>query len=183
MSEPVSPLGGASFKGFATVREIGPQGMITLRARPQVKGLAAAVKAATGCALPEQRRIALADDRFCAWMSPDEYLLWLPHAGVPAALAALAERLAGQHHMAVDVSDARAVFRIEGARADQVLRKLTPADLDALEPGEMRRTRLAQVPAAFWKDEGGFTLVAFRSVAGYVMALLSQAARPGGEIG
>lgn len=182
MSEPVSPLGGASFKGFATLREIGPQGMITLRAAPKTKGLAAAVKAAVGSALPEQRRIALAGDRFCAWMSPDEYLLWLPHGEVATALATLSDKLSGQHHMAVDVTDARAVFRIEGARADQVLRKLSPADLDTLAPGEIRRTRIAQVPAAFWKDEEGFTLVAFRSVAGYVMALLSQAARQGGEI-
>lgn len=182
MSEPVSPLNGASFKGFATIREIGPQGMITLRAAPQTKGLAAAVKAAIGTPLPERRSIARVEDRFCAWMSPDEYLLWLPHAAVDSALATLGEKLAGQHHMAVNVSDARAVFRIEGARADQVLRKLSPADPAALAPGEMRRTRLGQVPAAFWADDGGFTLVAFRSVAGYVMALLSQAARPGGEI-
>ena len=43
--KPVSPLNGASTKGFATVREIGPLGMISLRAKPDVPGLAAAVKA------------------------------------------------------------------------------------------------------------------------------------------
>ena len=46
--KPVSPLNGASTKGFATVREIGPLGMISLRAKPDVPGLAAAVKAVTG---------------------------------------------------------------------------------------------------------------------------------------
>ena len=43
MSEVVSALGHASFEGFAKVSEIGPLGMITLRAKPDVAGLAAAV--------------------------------------------------------------------------------------------------------------------------------------------
>ncbi|WP_192931187.1 sarcosine oxidase subunit gamma [Gemmobacter serpentinus] len=177
-----SALGGAVASGFASIREIGPQGMITLRAKPDVKGLAAAVKAVTGTKLPEARRIEVAGDKAAGWMSPDEYLLVLPYADVAAALATLAEELAGQHHLAVDVSDARAVFRIEGADAGQVLMKLAPADLSELEPGELRRTRIAQVAGAFWADEGGFTLVCFRSVAGYVMGLLSHSAKPGSEL-
>ncbi len=60
--------------------------------------------------------------------------------------------------------------------------KLSPTDLAALEPGELRRTRLAQVAAAFWAEEGGFRLVAFRSVAAYVMGLLAHSAQPGSEL-
>ncbi|RYI15011.1 MAG: sarcosine oxidase subunit gamma, partial [Acetobacteraceae bacterium] len=33
MSDPVSALNGASFQGFASIREISPIGMITLRAK------------------------------------------------------------------------------------------------------------------------------------------------------
>lgn len=182
MSKPVSPLNGARFEGFAKIREIGPLGMITLRAKAGTQGLAEAVKTATGCDLPEMRKITHAGASACAWMSPDEYLLVLPHEGLAAALSALSEGLKGQHHLIADVSDARAVFRIEGEKADQVLRKLSPADLDALEAGEVRRSRLAQVAAAFWAEEGGFTVVCFRSVAGYVMGLLSTSAAKGGEI-
>lgn len=182
MAKVQSALGGARFDGFATIREIGPVGMITLRAKPDVPGLAAAVQAATGCALPGQRRIEISGDCAAGWMGPDEYLLVVPHAGVGAALAALAQGLAGQHHLAVDVSDARAVFRVEGSKADQVLKKLTPADLDTLQPGELRRSRTAQVAAAFWQQDGGFTLVCFRSVAGYVMGLLTHSAQPGSEL-
>ena len=80
------------------------------------------------------------------------------------------------------VSDARAVFRIEGDKADQVIRKLSPVDLDRLEPGELRRTRAAQVAAAFWRQGDGFTLVCFRSVAAYVMGLLSHSAMKGSEL-
>lgn len=182
MFDPVSPLKGASSDGFAQVREIGPLGMITLRAKDGTTGLADAVKAATGCPLPGRRRIERAGDTAAGWMSPDEYLLVMPYAQVESAMAAVARTLQGQHHLAVDVSDARAVFRIEGALADQVLRKLSPVDFDKLEPGELRRSRAAQVAAAFWRDESGFTLVCFRSVAGYVMGLLSTSALSGSEL-
>ena len=60
--------------------------------------------------------------------------------------------------------------------------KLAPVDLANIAPGEIRRTRVAQVAAAFWKDADGFTLVSFRSVAGYVMGLLEHASQPGSEL-
>ena len=182
MSDPVSALGGARYDGFATIRETGPVGMVILRAKG-LKTLDKAVKAAVGTKVPAQCRIEIAGDRACGWMSPDEYLLILPRAEVPKALAALAKALGGEHHLAADVSDARAVFRVEGAAAADVLRKLTPADLDRIAPGELRRSRMAQVAAAFWQQDDGYTLVCFRSVARYMLDLLSHSARPGSEPG
>lgn len=178
--QPLSALGGVTFEGFATVRETGPLGMITLRAK-NLKALAKTVKSAVGTKVPAQRRIEVSGGNACAWMSPDEYLLLMPYAEVSKALDAIARGLAGEHHLAVDVSDARAVFRIEGAKAVEVLRKLCPADLDRIAPGEVRRTRAAQVAVAFWHQDGGYTLVSFRSVAGYVMGLLTHAARVGSD--
>lgn len=182
MSDPVSALRQASHDGFAAIREIGPLGMITLRAKPDLPGLAGAIGAVTGTAVPQQRRIEMAGDRAAGWMSPDEYLLILPYAETVAAMVEIGKALKGQHHLAVVVSDARAVFRIEGPLADQVIRKLAPVDLDLMAAGELRRTRAAQVAAAFWRQGDGFTLVCFRSVAGYVMGLLTHAAMPGSEL-
>lgn len=182
MSDPVSPLGNARFDGFVAVREIGPLGMITLRAKPDVKELAAAIKAAVGTAVPAQRRVVINGDRAAGWMSPDEYLLVLPYDQVAAAMAAIATAMGAAHHLAADVSDARAIFRIEGPKAAQALQKLMPVDFATLEPGELRRSRAAQVAAAIWEQDGGFTLVCFRSVAAYVMGLLSHSAQPGSEL-
>jgi sarcosine oxidase subunit gamma len=181
MSDPVSALNGASFQGFATIREIGPVGMIALRAKG-LRSLDKAIRAAVGTKLPSQRSIEVNGDHACGWMSPDEYLLVMPYAEVATALASLAKSLTGQHYLAVDVSDARAVFRIEGDKADQVLRKLSPTDFEKMAPNELRRTRTAQVAAAFWKQDQGFTLVCFRSVAGYVMGLLTHSAQAGSEL-
>ena len=175
MSDPVSALNGASFQGFAAIREIGPLGMITLRAKG-LKSLEKAIKSVTGTKVPAQRRIEVNGDRACGWMSPDEYLLILPYAEVGQALASLAKSLAADHHLAVDVSDARAVFRVEGERAAEVLSRLAPVDFDRLEPGELRRTRTAQVAAAMWQQDQGYTVVCFRSVARYVFDLLENAA-------
>lgn len=186
MSDPVSTaksaLDGARYEGFADIRELGPVGMITLRCKADEKALPKAVKAAVGMAMPAQRRIAKDGDFGAGWMAPDEMLLILPYDQVSNALKNIAKALKGAHHLAVDVSDARAVFHIGGNKAVQVLAKLTPADLAALAPGELRRSRVAQVPAAFWAENGGFTVVCFRSVAPYVMGLLTHSAMPGSTL-
>lgn len=181
MYNPISALKGESFDGFASIREIGPMGMITLRCDLAEKPLAAALKK-LGLSLPAARRIVQKEGRSVGWMSPDELLIILPYAEVADALETLRNALAKTHFLAADVSDARAVFRIEGEKADQVLAKLCPVDLARLEPGELRRTRAAQVAAAFWAEEGGYTLVSFRSVAGYVMGILALSATKGAEL-
>jgi sarcosine oxidase subunit gamma len=177
MSEPVQPLGGASFHGTSTVREIGPLGMVTLRARPDLLGLAEAIRAATGCDLPAQRRIVSNGTQAAAWMSPDEWLLLGNRAQVPDMLAKIGAVLGQGHHLAVDVSDARAVFRVEGPRAADTLSRLCPVDFPTLAADELRRTRLAQVACALWRDETGYTVVTFRSVARYAFDVLANAAR------
>lgn len=186
MSDVASALGGARFEGFATVEEFGPVGMITLRGALDAPAVQAAVRAAVGVDVPAPRRIEMAGDKGAGWMSPDELLLTLPYGEVPGVLASLVQALAGEHALVVDVSDARAVFRIRGPQAREVLMKLCPVDLApaSFGPGELRRTRAAQVAAAFWiSGAEEFTLVSFRSVAGYVFGLLANAAAPGGEIG
>ena len=182
MSEPASALGHAAFEGFANVKEIGPLGMLSLRAQPDLPGLEAAL-AALGLTRPEPRRIVVSGARSCGWMSPDEYLIVLPYGEAGPAMATLDQNLTGTHHLVANVSDARAVFRIEGEKAVQVLTKLMPVDFATLAPGELRRSRAAQVAAAVWVQDGGFTLVCFRSAAGYVFRLLEHSAGPGSELG
>lgn len=183
MSEAVSALGGVAYDGYVRVAEQGPQGMIVLRSKGD--GLDGAL-AALGLTVPGQRRIVVAGNRAVAWMSPDEYLIWLPYPQVPQAVQALEAALEGRHHLVADVSDARAVFTVSGAGAREVLAKACPVDLapGVFGPGEVRRTRAAQVAAAVWMSgEDTFTLVCFRSVARYVCDLLSTLARPGAEVG
>jgi sarcosine oxidase, subunit gamma len=183
MSKAVSALQGDTYTGFVTVADGGLRGMITLRGDLGAKAIADAVRDVTGTAMPGPRRIVRQGDRAAAWMSPDEILILLPYADVPAVSAALADGLGGAHSLVTDVSDARATFTLTGPKADQVLRKLSPADIDTLAPDEIRRTRIAQVAGAFWRSgPEEITLVTFRSVAQYVMDTLQMSARAGSEL-
>ncbi len=183
MSEAVSALNGAAYEGYCRLAEAGLVGMVTIRGA--LATIAPAVTEATGLEIPARGAIT-GDGPQLAWMSPDELMLLCDYGEAGRLTAALEAALAGQHALVVDVSDARAVFRLEGSGAREVLAKLTPADLapGILEPGMMRRTRLAQVPAAFYMTgPERFEIIAFRSVAQYVFDLLKISARPGGEVG
>lgn len=187
MSEPVTALGGASQRGgIVEITEDAPQGMISLRGDMAAKPFVKAAVAAAGVNLPEPRKITLEGARGMAWMSPDELLILCPYDEVPARLADLQDKLRGHHALAVNVSDARAVFTLRGGPLRDVLAKLAPVDLRdaAFGAGDFRRTRFAQVPAAFWMPEQDVArVVCFRSVARYMFDLLSVAAQPGSQVG
>lgn len=183
---PATPLGAARFDGLISVREMPAQGMIALRgdlAMPQLRDAATDV---AGLEMPARRAAQWEGAHGLLWMAPDELLLLCPYDDVPGTLASLEQQLAGAHALVTDVSDARVMFELRGGGLRDVLAKLTPADMSAtaLAPGELRRTRLAQVPAGFWlKSETSAQLICFRSVARYVFDLLKGAAQPGSAVG
>jgi sarcosine oxidase subunit gamma len=183
MSDPVSALAGAvDTGGLVHISEAGPMGMITLRGDLSEKVFRKALKDITSLDVPDVRRIAQAKGFSLAWMSPDELLVICDYGSVEDCLAVLQARLADVHALAVNVSDARAVFDVKGAEMRDVVAKLAPVDMhvDAFQTGMFRRTRFAQVPAAFWiTDEDAVRVVCFRSVAQYMFDLLKMAAQPG----
>ena len=188
MSDPVSAMAGASFDGFVRVSDAGPCGMITVRGDLCSAKLRAAVTKAAGTDMPSPNGVVSEGTRGIGWMSPDELIVMVPHGDAPGAAAAMTAALVGEHALVVDVSDARAVFTLtgEGALLRETLAKLTPADLrpSTLPVGTLRRSRLAQVPAAFWfATDGEAHLICFRSVASYVFGILKHAATPGSEVG
>ncbi|ETW14394.1 sarcosine oxidase-like protein [Roseivivax marinus] len=185
-SHPARPaLEGATFDGLVRVEAAGLTGMITLRG--DVDAIGMPVADVTGLDVPDTLGITGDGVRALAWMSPDEMMLFCDYAEAEELAASLAGSLEGEHALVVNVSDARAAFRLSGPepRLREVLAKLTPADVrpEALPPGMIRRSRLAQVAGAFWFDDAGdLRVVCFRSVADYVWALLTGAARPGSEV-
>jgi sarcosine oxidase subunit gamma len=186
MSEPISALNGSVYKeGIAAITATGPIGMISIRGDMTAGYLKKTLKKIAGVDMPDARGINLKVDKGIAWMSPDELLLICSYAEVATHLDTLHNAIGSNHAMAVNVSDARAVFRLKGKHIREVLAKLAPVDTspDVFAPGTIRRTRLAQVPAAFWMvDTETAQLVCFRSVAQYVFDLLKTAAQPGSEV-
>lgn len=170
-----------SFSGLVDIVDQGLTGMLTLRANlPE----ATAALADAGVDMPGQG----ACRNGVLWMSPDEVMILCDYDAAEARAAALVTALGDRHSLVVNVSDARAMFRITGndSHIREVLAKLSPADLHkaAFPVGQVRRTRLAQVAAAFWFEaEGDARLICFRSVSDYVFGLLSNAAAEGSEVG
>lgn len=182
MSEAISALQGRVAQGEVTIRDGGLRGMLTLRGDLADKPLRAVCKAVTGVGFPGQGQVLCDGEKGLCWMSPDEMLLLMPYGQAGEALAQIEKALTGKHYLAEDVSDARAVMTVEGVYAREVLAKLSPVDLhpDSLAPGDVRRTRLGQVAAAFWmKDEDTFEVICFRSVAAYTFDLLAASAAAG----
>lgn len=170
------------FEGAVRVERVTGTGMITVRGDLTSGPMREAVQAATGLALPETRGVVVGEGHAVAWMSPDELLVLCDAEEVADKVAAIGQALTGTHHLVVDVSDARAHFRLTGAGAREVLAKGAPVDLSkaAFGPGQIRRTRLGQVAVAFWmSDEDQFDLVCFCSVNAFVFKWLSTAARAG----
>ena len=185
MSEAVSALNHAEFDGLAHVSEIGLQGMITLRGDLSAKAVKSAATNAAGVSMPAMNSVETDGDSGICWMSPDEVLVMCAYEGVDATLAKMLTTLGKSHAMAVNVSDARAVFRVSGPFAREVMAKLCPVDFSpaVFKPGMFRRSRMAQVPAAFWmRDEQTFEIICFRSVADYVFDLLKIAAQPHSDV-
>ena len=179
MSNVMSAAKGASFQGAVTVTDAGACGMITLRGDLESAKVAKAVKAAVGLAMPQARGVKTGAKGGVAWMSPDELLLFCEYAEADATVAKLDAALKGEHYLVANVSDARAVFTLKGAGVREVVAKGSPADLSPahVPVGEMRRSRLGQVAAAFWlSDEETLDLVCFRSVGQFVYDWLCVAA-------
>ena len=182
MSNSVSALGGKVAAGEVTVRDAGLQGMITLRGDLSGKVLQKVCTKVTGLSFPAQRKADVVGDKGLCWMAPDEVLVLMPHDQVSGALAAIDDGLKGQHYLAENVSDARALLTVQGPYAREVMAKLTPVDLhpDSFGPGDFRRSKLGQVAAAFWmRDDETFCVICFRSVAEYVFGLLANGAKAG----
>lgn len=155
------------------------RGMLTLRGDLSSAKMKAAVKDATGFAIPKAGKIAGNGETGVVWMSPDELLVMVPYGAVADAWERMSKTLGGAHHLIADVSDARSVFTVQGVDAKEVLARVCPVDLheDSFAIGDFRRTRMAQVAAAFWRHDLGFDVICFRSVGDYAEGVLRRSAK------
>ena len=164
-----------------SLREIPDRGMIDLRGLTSDRKFKAAAKEVLGVALPKEPRTSVAwGEVKVLWLSIDQWLVLCPRTKAAELLASLGVALAGIHSLAVDVSDMRAVIRLEGDGSREVLLKGT--SLNLLSPdytaGTCRRMRFAEVAALLHVVEDDvFNIYVFRSYAHYVWEFLNVAAR------
>lgn len=165
------------FEGAIKVERFYGFGMLTIRGDFTNAKIKSVIEANVAT-VPAIREITVGREGMLAWMSPDELLAVLPTEKPPTVSKELQDGFGDTHSLVIDVSDARAVFRLTGKGVREVIAKGAPADLseDAFGPGQIRRTRLGQVACAYWMSgPDQFDLICFRSVADFVFEWLSVA--------
>ena len=178
-----SPLAHAATpQGLAVgLREISDRGMIDLRGLASDRKFMAAAKDVLGVDLPKSPRTSVSwGDIKVLWLSIDQWLILCPKPKAKELLGNLRKALEGLHSLAVDVSDMRAVIRVEGEGSREVLMKGCSLDLLNGEygPGTARRMRFAEIAALLHVvDDNVFDIYVFRSYADYAWEFLLATAR------
>ncbi len=154
MSEPQfsSALAGVKPRnGLAiTISEVSDIGMIDVRGDAKDKTFRTAFAKVTGCDLPAMPRTSVAGgDTHVLWLSVDQWLVLVPRKRVKDVVSALRSALRETHSLAIDLSDARTIIRLEGESVREILMKGAPVDLTLAEygVGSVRRLRLGDVAA------------------------------------
>ena len=184
MSNIQTAMNGARATGYVDVSEAPATGMITLRGDLADAGVQKAVKSVMGAGVPATLAVTDADVGQILWMSPDELMIVCAYDQADQVVADLIAALGETHSMVVNVSDARAVFDLNGSATPEIIAKLAPIDMKAMEAGTVRRTRFGQIPAAFWMTSNDSALIiCFRSVGEYMFNQLRNSAQAGFEVG
>ncbi len=178
-----SPLAGvAAPSGLSvSIREITERGMLDLRGLASDPAFMAAAKSVLGVDLPVKPRTSAAwGDVKVLWLSVDQWLVLSSRAKAHELLANLRDALKGIHSLVVDVSDMRAVIRLEGEGCREVIMKGT--SLDLLDPeyvqGCCRRMRYAEIAALLdVVEDDVFDIYVFRSYAHYTWNFLCATAK------
>ena len=184
MSNIQTAMNGARTTGYVDVSEAPATGMITLRGDLAAAGVQKALKSVMGAGVPATLAVTDADAGQILWMSPDELMIVCAYDQADQVVADLIAALGEIHSMVVNVSDARAVFDLNGSATSEIIAKLAPIDMKSMQVGTVRRTRFAQIPAAFWMTSNDSArIICFRSVGEYMFNQLRNSAQAGFEVG
>ncbi|MDI9313760.1 MAG: sarcosine oxidase subunit gamma family protein [Hydrotalea sp.] len=105
-----------------------PRDKIILRG--EKSALAAAVKKIVGLAMPQPLHYSAGKNYRLSWVSPDEWLLYLPLGAAAEIIEKLGKELKGKHHGLVDVSDYYLDILLKGSARFLLLNKGSPFDTD-----------------------------------------------------
>ena len=178
-----SPLAGVSAPSglSVSIREIPDRGMLDLRGLTTDAGFMAAAKSVLGVDLPVKPRTSAAwGDVKVLWLSTDQWLVLSSRHKAHELLGQLKAALAGIYSLVVDVSDMRAIIRVEGDGVREVLMKGTSLDLMDKEyvQGCCRRMRYAEIAALLdVVEDNVFDIYVFRSFAHYTWNFLCATAK------
>ena len=172
-----------------SMSEVSDRGMIDLRGEAGSVKFRQAVKAVLGIDLPlKPRTTAVKYDDKVLWLSVDQWLVCCPRNKADGLLGDLRRNLGEIHSLAVDVTDARAIIRLEGDIVREVLMKGSSIDftLPEYKAGLVRRLMFSEIAAlALIVADKTCTIdiYVFRSYADYTWMWIEATAKPAATIG
>ena len=178
-----APLAGrrATAGDLVTFGQAPPRGQIGLRGDPAMAKFGKRVADAIGLSLPTKpNTTAVAEGASALWLGPYEWLILTPPDHQDRLARDLRCVLEDGHAAVVDLTDARAVIRISGAKAGELLAKGCPLDLHprTFAAGACAQSVLAKASIILHgiNAEGTFEVYVDRSYAEYMWAWLEDAA-------
>ena len=165
------------------------RGMIDLRGEATSVKFRQAARAALGVELPlKPRSSAAKGDVTVLWLSVDQWLICCARDKTGELVDTLRKKLGAVHSLAVDVSDARAIIRLQGDTAREVMMKGSSIDftLPDYTAGLVRRLIFAEIAAlAHIVSDTPCTIdiYVFRSYADYTWKWIEATAKPASIIG
>jgi len=170
------------------IDEISDRGMIDLRGEAGSTKFTQAAKTALGVELPlKPRSAASKGDVTVLWLSIDQWLVCCPRDKTAGLIKKLRKNLDAIHSLCVDVSDARAIIRLQGDNALEVLMKGSSVDftLPEYKAGMVRRLMFAEIAALthIVSDKPcTVDIYVFRSYADYTWKWIKATAKPAASI-
>jgi len=164
-------------------------GMIDLRGKADDKAFMKNANTVLGMELPTSPRTSVQKAGVnILWLSIDQWLITTPLKSHDKTLSALTKKLAKNHSLVCDMSDARSIIRLSGDQVREILIKGCSFDATQpdFKPGTVRRLLFAEVAAlAHFVDRNPdvIDLYVFRSYANYVWEWLLQTAHEDAGVG
>jgi sarcosine oxidase subunit gamma len=161
--------------------EIPLLGYVSLRGNAWDVGFVGAVSSVLGVQLPtEPCTYATSATAKALWLSPDEWMIVCPRAGLGSLIGDLGQALAGIRSQVVDNSGGYTQVLLLGARATDVLSHTTVYDIGSLAQGRVVGTTFGKSSLYLHRQGDGYCLLFRRSFADYIWRYLVRAAEPYG---
>ena len=151
---------------------------LVLRGNTENAAFAAGVESALGMALPANLQSTENEGRVIRWISPDEWLITTPGGTGFEVEQKLREAIGDTHFAIVNVSGGQTVITVDGADAEEMLKKCTPYDIhiNHMPVGKVVTSLFGKSQAVIRRtSEQGFELVIRRSFADYSWLWLQDA--------
>jgi len=172
---------GSRLGAGVSMSEVAHRTIVNIRGTASDPAFASAVQAATGVALPgAANTVATGGGRQILWLGPNEWWVTGADGEADALVEKLREHFVGQHAIACDVSESRAVLALKGGKARDVLMRGVSLDLHprAFRVGQCAQTGLSRANALLHlvDDTPTFEIYVLKSFSDYLWRWLEKVA-------